>query len=234
MTQGAAHLGHRTQRREAQGGRRSGETSALRSCRRMMLKAPSPSAEAPAAPVKRWRKRPPREKLKAAALAVAKTYQPNDPPTQPEWWEALKEYLPEVSRDVAIEAQREWAPHLLRKRGQKKRNRGSLNRRLFLLRRFSELVRNPSKRAPWRNSRRGALAMDTRNDMRVRTRQPSRRRSIARRKRRSPWISAVPARTTSTPAHGQQAPIGKLGKYLIASRNQLAAHARRRDRRLKL
>ncbi len=78
----------------------------------------------PAASVKRWRKPPPPKELKATALKVAKTYQSDNPPTQAEWWKAMKGPLPEVSRDVAISALRNWAPHLLRKPGQKP-NRGS-------------------------------------------------------------------------------------------------------------
>ena len=80
----------------------------------------------PAAPVKRWRKRPPANVLKPAALAVAATYQPNDPPTQPQWWKALKAQLGEevtVTRKVALDALRDWAPHLKRRRGQKPNRR---------------------------------------------------------------------------------------------------------------
>jgi hypothetical protein len=77
----------------------------------------------PVAPIKRWRKPPPTDKLEAAALAVAKTYQPDDPPIQAQWWKALKAHLPEVTRKAALNALRDWAPHLLRRRGQKPNRR---------------------------------------------------------------------------------------------------------------
>ena len=70
--------------------------------------APSPPA---AAPVKRWRKPPPADKLKPAALAVAKTYHPNNPPNAAAWKEALEAHLGEkVTREVARNALRDWAP----------------------------------------------------------------------------------------------------------------------------
>jgi hypothetical protein len=87
---------------------------------------PPPSAGAPAASVKRWRKRPPRDDIKAAALAVAKTYQPDNKPTQPEWWEAFSAQFPEpVARSVALDALDKYAKHLKRRPGQTKRNRQS-------------------------------------------------------------------------------------------------------------
>jgi hypothetical protein len=77
-----------------------------------------------AAPVKRWRKRPSADDVKAAALAVAKTFQPDDPPTEPIWWAALNAQLgEEVTRAVALNALSDWAPHLKRQPGQKRNRR---------------------------------------------------------------------------------------------------------------
>jgi hypothetical protein len=73
-----------------------------------------------AAPIKRWRKPPPTDVLKPAALAVAKGYQPDDPPTAADWKEALEAQLGEqVTYRVARDAMLDWAPHLQRQRGQK-------------------------------------------------------------------------------------------------------------------
>jgi hypothetical protein len=75
----------------------------------------------PAVPVKRWRKPPPAVDIKAAALAVAKTFQPNDPPIFPKWWEALNTQVGKpVTRKVALDALADWAPHLKRRPGQTK------------------------------------------------------------------------------------------------------------------
>jgi hypothetical protein len=77
-----------------------------------------------AAPVKRWRKRPSADDVKAAALALATTFQPDDPPTEPIWWAALNAQLgEEVTRAVALNALSDWAPHLKRQPGQKRNRR---------------------------------------------------------------------------------------------------------------
>jgi hypothetical protein len=77
-----------------------------------------------AAPVKRWRKRPSADDVKAAALAVAKTYQSDDPPTDPLWWAALNAQLGEkVTRAVALNALAKYAPHLKLQRGHKRNPR---------------------------------------------------------------------------------------------------------------
>ena len=77
-----------------------------------------------AAPVKRWRKRLAADDIKGAALAIAKTYHPGDPPTADNWWKALKALLGEtVTRKTARNALRDWAPHLQRKPGQKRNRR---------------------------------------------------------------------------------------------------------------
>jgi hypothetical protein len=75
-------------------------------------------------PAQRWQKPPPRDVLEAASLAVAETYQPDDPPTQAEWWKALNAKLGEpVTRKVALRALADWAPQLQRQRGQKRNRR---------------------------------------------------------------------------------------------------------------
>ena len=75
-------------------------------------------------PVQRWRKPPPDAALKLAALAVADTYQPDDPPTADEWAEALnKELGKPVTRKIARGALTRWAPQLQRQRGQKRNRR---------------------------------------------------------------------------------------------------------------
>jgi hypothetical protein len=75
-------------------------------------------------PAQRWQKPPPRDVLEAAALAVAKTYQPDDPPTQAEWWKALNAQLgADVTRKVALRALVDWAPQWQRQRGQKRNRR---------------------------------------------------------------------------------------------------------------
>jgi hypothetical protein len=75
-------------------------------------------------PAQRWRKPPAPDDLKIAALAVAKAYQPDDPPTQAGWWEALNAKLGEpVTRKVALRALADWAPQLQRQRGQKRNRR---------------------------------------------------------------------------------------------------------------
>jgi hypothetical protein len=91
----------------------------------------------PAVPVKRWRKLPTAGAIKAAALAAAKTFQSNDPPTESDWKKALEAKLgEEVTIRLARKALSDWAPHLKRRRGQirnrrqkrnhgQKRNRGS-------------------------------------------------------------------------------------------------------------
>jgi hypothetical protein len=91
---------------------------------------PSPPGTAPAAapapPVERWSKPPPADKVKKAALAVAKTFKADDPPTEAEWWAALDAKLGErVKRKVARGALADWAKHLKRRPGQTKRNRRS-------------------------------------------------------------------------------------------------------------
>lgn len=78
----------------------------------------------PAVPVKRWRKPPPTDVLKAAAIAVAEMYQPDNPPTAVTWKEALEAHLGEtVTRKVARRALKDWAPHLHRLPGQKRNRR---------------------------------------------------------------------------------------------------------------
>jgi hypothetical protein len=86
---------------------------------------PADTAEGLASPpIQRWQKPPPRDALEAAALAVAETYQPDDPPTQAGWWEALNAELGErVTRKVALRALADWAPQLQRQRGQKRNRR---------------------------------------------------------------------------------------------------------------
>ncbi len=75
-------------------------------------------------PVERWRRPPPGYRIKAAARAVAKTFQPDDPPTFPEWKTAFEAKLAEpVTRKIAGDALRRFAPHLLRKPGQKRNRR---------------------------------------------------------------------------------------------------------------
>ena len=83
------------------------------------------AAPAPSAPVQRWRKPPAAKDLEIAALAAAKTYQPDDPPTEPEWRQTLIDKLGKpVSRKVARGALARWAPNLRRKQGQKRNRRG--------------------------------------------------------------------------------------------------------------
>jgi hypothetical protein len=90
---------------------------------------PAPPANAPAAtptpPAERWRSRPPAAGLKAAALAAAKTFKPDDPPpTFPEWWAALDAKLGgHVAREVARSALADCAPRLRRKPGHKRNRR---------------------------------------------------------------------------------------------------------------
>jgi hypothetical protein len=74
--------------------------------------------------IKRWRKRPPADVLKAATLAVAKTFRSSDPPTEATWWKALNAKFDEpVTRKVARDALTNWASHLKRHPGQTRRNR---------------------------------------------------------------------------------------------------------------
>jgi hypothetical protein len=83
-----------------------------------------PPAGAAHPPVKRWRKPPSPAAIKTAARAVAKTYQPDDPPTQAEWWTRLNAELGEpVTRKVAFGALTNWAPQLQRRPGQKPNRR---------------------------------------------------------------------------------------------------------------
>jgi hypothetical protein len=71
-------------------------------------------------PVKRWCEPPSADVLKSAALAVAKRYEPADPPTEAEWKEALEAKLGgPVTYKVARETLHKWASHLRRQRGQK-------------------------------------------------------------------------------------------------------------------
>jgi hypothetical protein len=84
---------------------------------------PPADDSAPSPPAQRWRKRPPVDVLRAAAIEAAKTFQPADPPTQPEWWAALNGELgAPVTRKIALDVLNKWAPHLKRQPGQK-RNR---------------------------------------------------------------------------------------------------------------
>jgi hypothetical protein len=90
--------------------------------------ASPPVATPPPPPDERWRKSWPEYKVKAAALAAAKTYQSDDPPTAAEWKAALEKQLGgPVARDRARDALRRFAPHLQRKPGHK-RNRGTSSR----------------------------------------------------------------------------------------------------------
>ena len=90
---------------------------------------PPLSANAPAASVKRWRKRPPRDDIEAAAHAVAKTYSPDNKPTQAEWWKAFNAQFPKpVARRVALSALDEHAEHLKRRPGEAKRRPGQTKR----------------------------------------------------------------------------------------------------------
>jgi hypothetical protein len=84
-----------------------------------------PPTAAPASPpVERWRRPPPQRRIKAAARAAARTFQPADPPIFPEWKTALEEKLAgPVTREIARDALRRFAPQLLRKRGQKRSRR---------------------------------------------------------------------------------------------------------------
>ena len=78
--------------------------------------------------VKRWRKPPPANAIEVAALAVAKTFAPANPPTQPEWWKAFNAQLGEdgpVPRKVALRALADWAPHLQRQPGQTQRTKSN-------------------------------------------------------------------------------------------------------------
>src|SRR5262245_15490757 len=78
------------------------ENYAARAVGMPMIYDPHPRLQ-PAAPVKRWRKPPPTDVLKPAALAAAKApyakesrpYQPDDLPTAAEWKEALEAQLGE-------------------------------------------------------------------------------------------------------------------------------------------
>jgi hypothetical protein len=74
--------------------------------------------------VRRWRKPPSRTRLEAAARAIAKKFNPDNPPTFPQWKAALKKKLRrEITVKCAHDALVDFAPQLLRKRGHK------LNRR---------------------------------------------------------------------------------------------------------
>jgi hypothetical protein len=78
------------------------------------------TADAPRRPVDRWRKPPSVEAIEAAALAVAKNYTPDNPPTQADWWTKFNAQLGEkVARKVALGALGDYAPQLKRLRGQK-------------------------------------------------------------------------------------------------------------------
>jgi hypothetical protein len=78
----------------------------------------------PTASVKRQHKLPSATALQAAALAIAKTYEPGDPPTAPAWKMALEAHLGKsVTREVARQALAQWAPHLQRQPGQKRNRR---------------------------------------------------------------------------------------------------------------
>jgi hypothetical protein len=75
----------------------------------------------PPAPIKRRHKPLPTDVLRRAALAVAKAFQPNDPPTFATWKEALEAHLGgPVTRADARKALN-WVPFLKRKPGQKQR-----------------------------------------------------------------------------------------------------------------
>ena len=97
-------------------------------------KASSPSADAPLPsptkttpplpPVERWRKPPPLAAIETAARAVVKNYQPDNPPTQAEWWAAFNAKLGEpATRAVALKALGDFAPQLKRTPGQKPNRR---------------------------------------------------------------------------------------------------------------
>jgi hypothetical protein len=68
----------------------------------------------PAEPVKKaWRKRPDKSALKAAMTGIARGYQPDAQPSLNEIWNALKGRLgPNVTRQQARDALKDYAPHL--------------------------------------------------------------------------------------------------------------------------
>lgn len=79
-----------------------------------------PPAGAAHPPVKRWRKPPSPVAIKTAALAVAKSYTPDNPPTQAEWRRDFNIQLSEpATRAIARKALGDFAPQLQRQRGQK-------------------------------------------------------------------------------------------------------------------
>lgn len=79
---------------------------------------------APAEPVKKaWRKRPNKAAVRDAMKQVAQTYPPDAQPPFSEIWDSLKELLPGVTREVAREALKQQAPHLVGRPGYRSRSK---------------------------------------------------------------------------------------------------------------
>jgi hypothetical protein len=79
---------------------------------------------APAEPVKKaWRERPNSAAVKNSMEQVAQTYPPDAQPSFSEIWNRLKERLPGVPRGVAHGALKQYAPHLLGRRGYRSKSK---------------------------------------------------------------------------------------------------------------
>jgi hypothetical protein len=79
---------------------------------------------APAEPVKKaWRERPNSAAVKNSMERVAQTYPPDAQPSFSEIWNRLKELSPGVPRGVAHGALKQYAPHLLGRRGYRSKSK---------------------------------------------------------------------------------------------------------------
>ena len=81
----------------------------------------------PAEPVKKaWRGRPNKAAVKAAMGQVAQTYPPDAKPPFPEIQDKLEKLLPGVTREVARDALKQYAPHLAGRRGYRSKSKSPI------------------------------------------------------------------------------------------------------------
>jgi hypothetical protein len=82
---------------------------------------------APAEPVKKaWRKRPNKAAVRDSMKQVAQTYPLDAQPPFSEIWDRLKELSPGVTREVAREALKQYAPHLVGRRGYRSKSKSPI------------------------------------------------------------------------------------------------------------